>query len=214
MVTFHFLQLTVATTCISKGEEITHIYQGHFGDTPKEERQRILKNMFHFECHCIPCVNNYPLASELPDSYFPIPIYYSPFPNNDSLKSYLQKIKNKLEHFNYDSSTSKSKPNFLEVSKKIKKIIRNVAEEKKITAIFKTLEEYHEEVNKEVMLLIENKNIDEALKFYYERSRIACVFLNPPHMIFLNGRGAITDGLWVKYGNKSYGASKTDLNGT
>ena len=109
---------------------------------------------------------------------------------------------------------SKSKTNFLEVSKKIKKIIRNVSEEKKITAIFKTLEEYHEAVNKELIQLVENKNIDEALKFYYERLRIASVFLNPPHMIFLSGRGAITDCLWVKYGNKSYGASKTELNGT
>merc|ERR1712012_1545989 len=30
-------QVTVATTCISKGDEISHIYQGHFGDTSKQE---------------------------------------------------------------------------------------------------------------------------------------------------------------------------------
>ena len=46
----------------------------------------------------------------------------------------------------------------------IRKIIRNVSEEKKITVIFKTLEEYHEAVNKELIQLVENKNIDEDLK--------------------------------------------------
>ena len=55
--------------CIAKGDEITHIYQGHFGDTRKEERQRILKNMFHFDCLCAACTSNYPLGRNIPKTY-------------------------------------------------------------------------------------------------------------------------------------------------
>ena len=202
--------MTVATTCIAKGDEITHIYQGHFGDTAKDERQRILMNMFHFDCLCKACVNDYPRVGELPDSYS---VMAKLVLNDTAQSSQLQMFKNNIEKYNYDINDPKSKSNMLirEISNTIRR--KKTPQDKKIIAIFKSLEENHDTINKELFQLIESKNIDEALRLYCERIRIACVFLIPPHMIFLNGRAAITDCLWVKYGNKAYGVSSSSLSG-
>ena len=40
------VQVTFATRVIGKGEEICHIYQGHFGDTELTARRAILRDMF------------------------------------------------------------------------------------------------------------------------------------------------------------------------
>ena len=62
-------QVTVASRVIEAGEEICHIYQGHFGDTPRSKRQNILQRMFHFECKCHACQMDYPTSSGLSKSY-------------------------------------------------------------------------------------------------------------------------------------------------
>ncbi len=43
--------------------------QGHFGDTPLEKRQELLREMYNFSCTCEACTNNYPLAKDLPKTY-------------------------------------------------------------------------------------------------------------------------------------------------
>ena len=40
------VQVTFATRLIRKGEEICHVYQGHFGDTGLAARRAVLRNMF------------------------------------------------------------------------------------------------------------------------------------------------------------------------
>lgn len=62
-------QVTVATRTIPKGEEINHIYQGHFGDTPLEKRRAVLKKLFYFDCACLACVRDYPLGKHLPRTF-------------------------------------------------------------------------------------------------------------------------------------------------
>lgn len=62
-------QVTVASRVIEVGEEICHIYQGHFGDTPRSQRQKILQRMFHFECKCVACQMDYPTSSNLSHDY-------------------------------------------------------------------------------------------------------------------------------------------------
>ena len=63
------LQVTVATKRIEIGEEICHIYQGHFADTPLEERNKLMQDFFHFTCKCQACVENWPLYDELDDKF-------------------------------------------------------------------------------------------------------------------------------------------------
>ena len=50
---------------IMPGEEICHIYQGHFADTSLEKRQKILQDFFHFKCTCKACQDNYPIYENL-----------------------------------------------------------------------------------------------------------------------------------------------------
>lgn len=57
-------QVTVASRDIAEGEEITQIYLGHFGDTEREKRQRLLMERYHFQCLCEACDRNFPLAQE------------------------------------------------------------------------------------------------------------------------------------------------------
>ena len=142
--------MTVATTCIAKGDEITHIYQGHFGDTAKDERQRILKNMFHFDCLCKACVHDYPLVRELPESYS---VMAKLVLNDAAQSSHLQMFKNNIEKYNYDINDPKSKGNMLirEISNTIRR--KKTPQDKKIIAIFKSLEEYHDTINKELFQL-------------------------------------------------------------
>ncbi len=57
-------QITIAARDIEEGEEITQIYLGHFGDTEKEKRQRLLEERYHFRCECEACQGNFPSAQQ------------------------------------------------------------------------------------------------------------------------------------------------------
>ena len=57
-------QVTVAARDIEEGEEITQIYLGHFGDTEREKRQRLLMERYHFQCQCEACEQNFASAQE------------------------------------------------------------------------------------------------------------------------------------------------------
>ena len=54
----------MAARDIEEGEEITQIYLGHFGDTEKEKRQRLLLERYHFRCQCEACEGNFPSAQQ------------------------------------------------------------------------------------------------------------------------------------------------------
>ena len=196
-------------TCISKGDEITHIYQGHFGDTEKEERHRILQNMFHFECSCTACVLNYPLARDLPSTYSAMT---NSIIQDNQLASYFNSIREKLEIYNSEVQDPRSN-NFLRANVLDTINKNNVSKKQRLLEMFKSLEEYHETLDPDILKFIEEKNIEGTLNLYYQKIRIASIFVKSPHLIFLNSRAAITDCLWVKYGNKAYGTSKSGLSG-
>ena len=191
--------------CIAKGDEITHIYQGHFGDTRKEERQRILKNMFHFDCLCAACMNNYPLGSNIPKTYEKCSKYTF---KSVGAVTYIKTIQQSLEKYDLDLSfEAKYKKHLMDLIIPEIHSTRVTKDLNSFEKLFKMLDQFHESINEKLPGLLENKNVDGVLNLYYQILRVANIFLKPPHMIFLNGRGVITDCLWVKYGNKTYGAS-------
>lgn len=54
---------------IKKGEEIGENYGPIFTTVPKEKRRADLKERYWFECHCIPCKQNWPLYEEMNEKY-------------------------------------------------------------------------------------------------------------------------------------------------
>ena len=62
-------QVTYATKQIKPGEEICHIYNCHFADTPFEKRQKEMFKNYHFKCACLACMENYPIYEELPEEF-------------------------------------------------------------------------------------------------------------------------------------------------
>ena len=138
-------QTVYSTRTIKKGEEITQIYRGHFGDTPFEERQRLLKSMFSFECACQACKERFPLSKDLPASY-------------------------------------------------------------EAAGLSKDLDLQHEALGEEIQRSLEevggHRGTKQALEFYCQRLRLACRHLAEPHMIYLSGRAAVTDCLWLLEGHR------------
>jgi len=57
-------QVTIASRIIKEGEEINHVYMGHFGDTDKEKRQKSLSEKYHFWCSCEACEKDYMNSKE------------------------------------------------------------------------------------------------------------------------------------------------------
>ena len=84
------VQVTVATKRIFPGEEICHIYQGHFADTPLAKRQQLMKEIYHFTCACTACTQNYPLYEDLKDDF-----------TNEEYLSLTGEEKNAIEDQNY-----------------------------------------------------------------------------------------------------------------
>ena len=144
-------QLTFAVRCIKKGEEICHVYQGHHGDTDKDRRQKVLKGMFHFDCCCHACQNDYPKATCLPSTY-------------------------------------------LELIKEGDGEIRKQA--------LRQRDEEHKKITDKIFDVVDANDVDGAINLYCERLRLAKNFLDPPHLIYLMGRAALMDCLWIKYGNR------------
>lgn len=198
----------VAGRCIAKGEEIVQNYQGHYGDTLKEKRQAFLNNVFHFQCLCTACENDFPLANKLPKTYSETTTFF----HDDIAASedYLNTIKEKFERYNLDQNGLESSKSFRDViSKELKNDQKQYKES--IITILKIVDDYHDTLNEELKVFFEMKNVDLVLRLYYERLKIANIFLRPPHKAFLIGRAAVTECLWVKYGNVPYGASRNDL---
>jgi hypothetical protein len=49
--------------------DIKILFQCHFGDTPREQRRSTLEALYSFVCQCPACVDDYPLAKDLPKTY-------------------------------------------------------------------------------------------------------------------------------------------------
>ena len=79
--------MTMVTKNIRKGDELCHIYYGHFGDTPLETRQKNLKIMYHFQCSCLACKNDYPRSQNLPKKFSDCPQYVEKFGLEEALAS-------------------------------------------------------------------------------------------------------------------------------
>ena len=203
--------MTVASRCIAKGEEICHIYQGHFGDTTKEARQRILEDVFHFRCRCTACVNNFPLANEIPDTFSDMAHMMV---NEEVCMSYIKEVKEKMTRFTFDVNSIKSISRFEKLLVAELDCCQAQSSQQTVINILKILDDYRESINDELKLMIEMKNIDAVLQLHCDKQKIASIFLKPPHRMFLSGRAAIVECLWVKYGSISYGTSRTGLFGT
>ena len=200
----------MASRCIPTGEEICHVYQGQFGDTSKEERQRILQEVFNFQCQCTACQNNYPLINCSPSTYLEMA---NNFDNEESYNAYFWSIKEKIDAFDIDSSNLVPKKEFIDMMHT--EINRtNATRQELVTNILKMLDNYRLETNEKIKILVENKNIDAVLQLYYERQKLASIFLKQPHRMLYSGRAAITDCLYVKYGNISFDGSRNELFGT
>ena len=132
-----------------------------------------MKSMFHFDCHCCACINDYPLGRNLPDTLFDMKKQLF---NTITPSSYFEKIKTEVENYNQGEKDSMSKKEFMDaLAKKLKK--KKLSEEQKIKEIFKSLEEYHQSSDKEIAKVVKY-DIEATLQIYYERIRIACMFLN------------------------------------
>ena len=57
-------QLTIAARDIIAGEEVSQIYVGHYGDTDRDKRQRLLWDKYHFHCGCQACQEDFPNADK------------------------------------------------------------------------------------------------------------------------------------------------------
>ena len=63
------IQITFATRTILKDEEICHIYNCHFADTPLEVRQSEMLKNYHFNCTCTACVEDYKMYKDMPEDF-------------------------------------------------------------------------------------------------------------------------------------------------
>ena len=147
-------QMIIASRFIAKGEEINQIYQGHFGNTSKTDRQKTLREMFHFECQCLACSNDYPLAEHLPKTY------------SCPESVYQQEL---------DSTQLAS------------------------------IEEDHKKLNDELFDRLDKADLGGIISTYCKRTDLASKSgLKSPHLLYVMGRAALTDCLWLKYGNRGW----------
>ena len=96
------VQATVASRTIVPGEEICHIYFGHFGNTNREKRQAHLLQTYHFSCDCAACKNDYPKTEQFfeatktfagtPKEYLVKPISEKELENLDVQNAKLQQM--------------------------------------------------------------------------------------------------------------------------
>ncbi|XP_053601074.1 SET and MYND domain-containing protein 4 [Plodia interpunctella] len=54
---------------IKKGEEVAENYGPIFTTVPKEKRKADMKEQYWFDCHCVPCEQNWPLYDDMNEDY-------------------------------------------------------------------------------------------------------------------------------------------------
>jgi len=66
----HFsYKIHVANRSIKRNEEITESYHGqkaHFWNNTIDQRRKLLKTFYKFDCQCIGCRNNFPMKAQIP----------------------------------------------------------------------------------------------------------------------------------------------------
>ena len=154
------MQVTVAARRIRAGEEICHVYQGHFGDTGRDRRRAVLRKEFHFWCGCHACEQDYPQARNLPGKF-----------TDD-------------EEFAERVGVDEAKKLDSEMDR-LKDRIRHATAKRDSDAIFTT---------------------------YCQMMSLAGESgLRPPHRMFVTGRAAIIDQLWLRAAGRAAGVRKGAL---
>ena len=92
--------------------------------------------------------------------------------------------------------------------------MEEVKSKETLRKMFDKLDKCNENITNEIKINVEKQNVENCLQLYYEKQRLANIFLRPPHGIFVTGRGAISDCLQVQYGNISFGTSRKLLFGS
>jgi len=135
------------------------------------------------------------------------------FENEESVYSYFCEIKDKINSLDFSGSNLMPNKEFGDMLRI--EINRSPATHHEIIFnILKLLDNYRLETNEKIKILVQSKNINSVLQLYYEKQKLASMFLKQPHRMLFSGRAAITDCLFVKYGNISYGSSRHDVFGT
>ena len=134
--------------------------------------------------------------------------------NGDKLEQFCDTILRRINSCNMNQSfigANKTLIDSLRCDIETLEEVKNLATLKNM---FDKLDQCNENIINEVKVQLENQNVENCLKLYYEKQRLANIFLKPPHGIFVTGRGAISDCLQVKYGNISFGTSRKELFGS
>ena len=205
-----FLKVTVATKCIKKGDEITHTYQCHFATTPKFQRQTTLQKIFHFLCRCSACENDFPLARDIPKTYMDTASFFSG--KTTELEKFFLELKNISKSMDCTNILGKNE----RIMKMFKKEIRNIDKSKNLKTLKKILsllDEYNKLINESIKASIASKKIENCLTLYYEKQKLASMFLKSPHAIFISAKEAIIDCLLIKHANISSGMPRNELIG-
>ena len=92
--------------------------------------------------------------------------------------------------------------------------LEEVKSKETLRKMFDKLDKCNENITNEIKINVEKQNVENCLQLYYEKQRLANIFLRPPHGIFVTGRGAISDCLQIQYGNISFGTSRKLLFGS
>ena len=164
--------------------------------------------MFHFQCRCIACENNFPLASELPNTFSQMADLIL---NEEQADAYLQEVSEKMKRFEIEANPIKSINKFEKILTNEIKCSKGKSCKENIVNILKILDDCREEIDNELRLMNQQGDIDAIFQLQCDMQKIASIFLKPPHKIFLSGRAAITNSLWAKYGSISYGRSRAEL---
>ena len=159
-------QITVAARTILPGEEICHIYFGHFGDTSKEKRQEHLMRNYHFKCLCDACENDYPNAKECLESGKTFSSTTTENLQHPLCKEKLEELDEKIKKLNQISRTALSKnmvPLAVEATKK------------QISLISENLKKPH------ILYVLSRFSIVNFMCFMYGNKSRQVVLENIPH---------------------------------
>ena len=167
--------------------------------------------MFNFQCRCNACVNNFPLAKDLPKTYSDAASLF--VGKSKDLDKCFQTIKERMKstdftHF-YIGKNER-------LTKKLKSEVKNIEKTKNLKTLKKilaVLDECNRMINEEIKANIAKKDVENCLQLYFEKQKLANMFLKTPHAIFISSKEAIIDCMLLKYANISYGAPREELLG-
>lgn len=100
--------------------------------------------------------------------------------------------------------------------KKLKGEVRNIEKTKNLKTLKKilsVLDECNKMISDDIRTNITLKDVENSLQLYFAKQKLASMFLQPPHAIFISSKEAIIDCMLLKYANISYGTPREELLG-